>query len=70
MASGRIQCWALTLSSYEYELRYRKGVDQGNCHALSRLPLPDCPNSVPIPRDVLLLSEYPLHLSLLVKSKP
>ena len=57
MASGRIQRWALTLSSYEYELRYRKGTDQGNCDALSRLPLPDSPESVPIPGDVMLLTE-------------
>ena len=57
MASGRMQRWALTLSSYEYELRYRKGTDQGNCDALSRLPLQDCPDSVPIPGDVLLLCE-------------
>ena len=57
MASGRIQRWSLTLSSYEYELKYRKGVDQGNCDALSRLPLPDCPKSVPVPGDVLMLSE-------------
>ena len=35
MASGRIQRWALTLSSYEYELKYRRGKDQGNCDALS-----------------------------------
>ena len=57
MASGRIQRWALTLSSYEYELRYRRGKDQGNCDALSRLPLPDCPKTVPIPGDILLLTE-------------
>ena len=56
MASGCIQRWALTLSSYEYELKYRKGKDQGNCDALSRLPLPDCPDTVPLPGDVLLLS--------------
>jgi len=35
MASGRIQRWALTLSLYEYELKYRKGKNQGNCDALS-----------------------------------
>ena len=35
MASGRIQRWALTLSSYEYALKYRKGNDQGNCDALN-----------------------------------
>ena len=56
MASGCIQRWALTLSSYQYELKYRKGKDQGNCDALSRLPLPDCPDTVPLPGDVLLLS--------------
>ena len=56
MASGRIQRWALTLSSHEYELKYRKGKDQGNCDALSRLPLPDCPDTVLLPDVVLLLS--------------
>ena len=57
MPSGRIQRWALTLSSYEYELKYRRGKDQGNCDALSRLPLPDCPETVPISGDILLLTE-------------
>jgi len=57
MASGRIQRWALTLSSYEYELKYKPGKDQGNCDALSRLPLPDCPETVLIPGDILLLTE-------------
>ena len=45
-----------SLSSYQYELKYRKGKDQGNCDALSQLPLPDCPDTVPLPGDVLLLS--------------
>ena len=53
MASGCMQCWALTLSLYEYELKYRKGKDQGNCDALNRLPLPGCPDSVPLPGDIL-----------------
>ena len=57
MASVFIQCWAFTLSSYEYELKYRKGKDQGNCDALSQLSLPDCPDTVPLPGDILLLSE-------------
>ena len=56
MASGRIQRWALNLSSYQYKLKYRKGKDQGNCDVLSRLPLPDCPVTVPLPGNVLLLS--------------
>ena len=56
MASERIQRWALTLSSYEYEGKYRNDKDQGNCDALSRLPLPDCQDTVPLPGEVLLLS--------------
>ena len=56
MASGRTQRWALTLSSYEHELKYRKGKDQGNCDALNRLPLPDYFDIVLLPGDVLLLS--------------
>ena len=51
-----MQRWALTLSLYQYELKHRKGTDQGNCDALSQLPLPDCSDTVPLPGDVLLLS--------------
>ena len=57
IASGRMQHWALPLSSYEFELKYRKGKDQGNCDAFSWLPLPDFPDTVPLPDDILLLSE-------------
>ena len=38
-------------------MKYRKGKDQRNCDALSRLPLPDCSDTVPLPGDILLLSE-------------
>ena len=55
MALG-MQRWPLTLSSYEYELKYRKGKDQDNCDALSQLPLPDSPDTISISGDVLLLS--------------
>ena len=55
MVSGHIQRWGLTLSTYKYELKYRKGKDQGNCDVLSWLTLPDCPDTVPLPGDVLLL---------------
>ena len=33
-----------------------KGKDQGNCDTLSRLPLLDCSDSVPLPGNILLLS--------------
>ena len=39
MASGRIQRWAIMLSSYQYKLRYRPGTTNANADALSRLPL-------------------------------
>ena len=38
-AAARVLRWALLLSGYDYELRYRPGVNNGNADALSRLPL-------------------------------
>ena len=38
MASGRIQRWALTLGAYSYNIQYRKGEENSNADALSRLP--------------------------------
>ena len=37
-AASRIQRWALLLSAYNYSLKYRKGSDNANADALSRLP--------------------------------
>ena len=39
VASARVQRWALTLSTYAYSIKYRKGEDMCNADALSRLPL-------------------------------
>ena len=38
MASTRLQRWALTLSSYHYSIKYRKGSHMCNADALRRLP--------------------------------
>ena len=38
MTAARIQRWALLLSSYDYELRYQKGVANANADGMSRLP--------------------------------
>ena len=38
MASSRIQRWALTLSAYQYSIRYKPGKLLCNADALSRLP--------------------------------
>ena len=51
MASARIQRWALMLSAYNYEIRYKPGAEHANADGLSRLPV----TTVPLPGEVLLL---------------
>ena len=38
-AAARVLRWALLLSAYDFELKYREGITNGNADALSRLPL-------------------------------
>ncbi|XP_051160432.1 uncharacterized protein K02A2.6-like [Leptopilina boulardi] len=38
MAAGRLQRWAVFLSSFDYTLEYIKGIDNGAADGLSRLP--------------------------------
>ena len=58
IASARIQRWALTLSMYEYTIKFKSGAANGNADALSRLPLPDTPAETPIPSELVLLLEH------------
>ena len=53
MASSRMQRWCLSLSAYDYVLEFRAGILNGNADGLSRLPLGDFPENVPIPVCVL-----------------
>ena len=39
MVASRLQRWAITLSSYNYEVKYQASNKHGNADALSRLPL-------------------------------
>ena len=39
MVASRLQRWAITLSSYNYEVKYQVSSKHGNADALSRLPL-------------------------------
>ena len=58
LAAPRIQRWALTLSAYEYKISYKAGQTNGNADGLSRLPLPEMPESVPVPGETILLMEH------------
>ena len=57
MASARLQRWALTLNGYRYSTKYWKGSHMCNANALSCLPLPDCPTTVPMPPETIALLE-------------
>ena len=57
-ASARIQRWALMLTMYEYTLQFRKSSAHGNADAFSLLPLPDVPEAVPDPPEIVLLMEH------------
>ena len=65
LAAPRIQRWALTLSAYEYKISYKAGQTNGNADGLSRLPLPEMPESVPVPAETTLLMQHlegtPIH---------
>ena len=64
MASSCLQRWALTLSSYSYSIKFKKGSLHGNADALSRLPISDHPAEVPMVLEVIAsleqLSTVPL----------
>ena len=58
LAAPRIQRWALTLSAYEYKISYKAGRTDGYAVGLSRLPLPEMPELVPVPCETILLMEH------------
>ena len=41
LAALKLQRWALILMAYDYEIKYRKGPDRGNCDMLSHFPNPN-----------------------------
>ena len=55
MMSSQIQRWALTLSAYSYQIKFRPGKEQGNADCLSQLPLAEAPNDVLVPGDFILM---------------
>ena len=57
-ASGRIQRWSLKLAMYQYTLQFCPTAQHANADALSRLPLPEKPISVPLPGELVLLIDH------------
>ena len=57
MTSARVQRWALTLSSYDYNISYKSGKQHCNADMLSRLPIAAAPTEVPVLGDTILLLE-------------
>ena len=58
MASSRIQRWALTLSAYKYNIRYKAGKHLSHADALSRLPHAVTSSNDGIPEDVALVISH------------
>ena len=58
MASPRVQRWSLMLSAYDYNIKYRCGIDNANADAMSRLPLEDGALGIRTPGDVVQLMEH------------
>jgi len=48
----------LTLSTHSYTIKYKKGVENSNADAFSRLPLPVSQKEPPKPPEVIHLMEY------------
>ena len=56
-ASARIKRWALSLSAYEYTIACRTTKQHANADAMSRLPLPEVPESTFVPAELVLMIE-------------
>ena len=57
-ASGRIQRWSLKLAMYQYTLQFCPTAQHVNANALSRLPLPETLDTVPLPGELVLLIDH------------
>ncbi|XP_022777603.1 uncharacterized protein LOC111319037 [Stylophora pistillata] len=57
MVSGRTLRWSLSLSAHDYQFKYKPGTQVAHADALSRLPLPDAPTTVPMPAGTVHLKK-------------
>ena len=72
MASARVHRWAITLSAYQYTIRYKPGSEMCNADALSRVPVPaDTSLEECLPNNLIglidLMSTTPLSADLVSK---
>ena len=56
IAAARLQRWALFLSAYTYDIKYRSTSDHANADCLSRLPLPSVSTSTQV-SDVFIVKQ-------------
>jgi len=59
-ASACVRRWSLSLSAYEYTLKFRCTNDHSNTDALSRVPLREVPAQTETPAELVLLMEHSL----------
>ena len=62
MAASHLQCWAIILSSYDYDVKYQPSASHGNADGLSRLPLQAEPSEQDESAEIVCaLEEHQLH---------
>jgi len=57
LAAPRIQRWTLALSAYDYKISHKAGQTNGNADGQRRLPLPEIPESDPVPGETIFSME-------------
>ena len=45
LAAARLQCWAIILLVYQYNIKFKPTTRHGNADAMSQLPLPEVETS-------------------------